>query len=501
MGSDAAQRLNDLWGEVADIGTAAALLGWDQETHMPAGGAAGRASVMATLAGIAHAKLTSPELADAIDAVEDEAGDDPVGLAQAREARREHERAAKIPEDLARALAETTSRALVSWQNARAADDFGVFRDDLAEVIRLTRERADALTDGAGNPYDALLDEYEPGITEQSVAQLFEGLTPALSALVKAVAASGVAVDESPARGEFPSARQMELGIDVATKMGFDFDSGRIDKSAHPFCSSMNPGDVRLTWRWDETDFRPALLGVMHEAGHGLYEQGLPPELARTPIGGAVSLGVHESQSRLWENLVGRSRAFWSWAVDPVRHAFPDHPPFAVEDMWRALHVVRPSLIRVEADEVTYNLHIAARFEIERRLVRGDVTVDELPAVWDDTYEDLLGIRPQSAADGVLQDIHWSMGAFGYFPTYTIGNLVASQLYEAARAELGDFESAFEEGEFSPLLDWLRDRVHRHGSRYLPDELVDRATGHPLSPEPFLTHVRRICEDNYGVTA
>ncbi|MCE7885150.1 MAG: carboxypeptidase M32 [Actinobacteria bacterium ATB1] len=498
MGNDAVQRLHELWAEISDIGTAASLLAWDQETHMPAAGAVGRAPVMATIAGLTHSRLTSPELAEVIEAVEESAGDDPVLLAQAREARRHHERAVKVPEALARAIAETSSRALMSWQQARAEDDFALFRDDLAEIIRLTVERAEALADG-GNPYDALLDEYEPGTSENSVAALFSDLTPELSDLVKAVAESGVDVDESPAYGEFPERAQRDLGIAVATRMGFDFDAGRLDRSAHPFCTSMNPRDVRLTWRWDENDFRPALLGVMHEAGHGLYEQGLPGEWHRTPIGGSVSLGVHESQSRLWENLVGRSRAFWRWAIEPFRLVFPDHPEFAVEDIWRALHVVEPSLIRVEADEVTYNLHVAVRFEIERRLIRGDLDVDDLPGVWDDTYDDLLGVRASSAAEGVLQDIHWSMGAFGYFPTYTIGNLVASQLYDAASAEAGPFDDAFENGDLSGLLAWLRSRVHAHGSRWLPDELVDRASARPLTSASFLSHVRRICEDNYGV--
>lgn len=495
----AALRLNTLWAEITDLNTTCALLQWDQETNMPAAGATDRPHVMATMAALLHTKLTNPELRDVIDAVDEGAGEDAVLVAQARQARRHVDRAIKIPEKLAKECAGTTSRSQWSWQQARAEDDFTIFRDDLAAVIALTRQRAAALA-GSGNLYDALLDEFEPDATEDKLGKLFATLRHELSPLVKAVSQSGVQVDQSPALGDFPVIDQLVFACEIATKMGFDFDAGRLDRSTHPFCTGLNRGDVRLTWRADEGDFRPALYGVMHEVGHGLYEQRLPAVWQRTPIGTAESLGIHESQSRLWENLVGRNRAFWRWTLPLFRAAFPAQAGFSVDDMWRALHVVAPTLIRVDADEVTYNLHIAVRFEIERRLIAGDLEVDELPAVWDDMYEDLLGIRPRSAADGILQDIHWSMGAFGYFPTYALGNLIASQLYEAAIADLGPLDDAFGQGEFSLLLDWLASKVHCYGSRYLPDELIDRATGRPLSVEPFLTHVRRICADNYGVT-
>lgn len=487
------------WAEIEDLGAASSLLGWDQETHMPPAGAEGRGRVLGTLAGIAHQRLCAPELLDAIDRSEESADDD-VTVGQAREARRLVQRARRVPEDLTRALAEATSRALGVWRAAREADDFAVFADDLERVLHLTRERAAALADG-GNHYDALLDEYETGATAARLDELFAGLRADLVPLLRAVATSGVSVDESAARGTFPVDAQRGLGLEVTAAMGFDFDAGRLDASAHPFCSSLNDRDVRLTWRWDETDFRPALLGMMHEAGHGLYEQGLPQQWRRTPLGSAVSLGVHESQSRLWENLVGRSLPFWRWALPRFGAAFPAHPQTTAEAVWRSLNVVAPSLIRVEADEVTYNLHVLARFELEKALVGGDLAVDDLPGAWADTYAELLGIRPQTAAEGVLQDIHWSMGAFGYFPTYTIGNLVAAQLFEAATAELGDLDAAFEAGEFGGLLDWLRRNVHSEGRRRLPDELVDHATGRPLSSAPFVARVRSICEQQYGITA
>jgi len=318
---------------------------------------------------------------------------------------------------------------------------------------------------------------------------------------VKAVADSGVVVDEAPARGTFPRAAQLELGRRVALRMGFDFEAGRLDAAAHPFCSAFDPGDVRLTWRSTESDFRPALFGIMHEAGHGLYEQGLPAAWSRTPLGHAASLGVHESQSRLWENLVGRGRPFWTWALPHLHELFPAQRGVTVEQLWPALHTVTPSLIRTEADQTTYNLHVVARYELERALFAGELGVRDLPAAWDDAYLDLLGLRAPSVADGVLQDIHWSMGAFGYFPTYALGNLINAQLWDAARAALPGLEQGFAGGDFAPLLGWLRDKVHRHARRLGARELIAQATGRPLSADAFLAHVRTTAEEVYGVRA
>lgn len=285
----------------------------------------------------------------------------------------------------------------------------------------------------------------------------------------------------------------------VAAKMGYRFEGGRLDKTTHPFCTTFGSGDVRITWRYQEDDIRPALYGVMHEAGHGLYEQGVGPDV-RTPIGNATGLGMHESQSRLWENMVGRSESFWEWAMPHFVAAFPDKQGLTPAAMQPALNTCRPSLIRVEADEATYNLHVAARFEIERKLFAGKVTVDDLPELWDQTYEDLLGIRATSVSDGVLQDIHWAMGAFGYFPTYTLGNLICAQLFESAKAELGDLDAMFREGEFAPLLGWLRENVHQHGKRYPTHKLVEMATGKPLSAGPLLDHLTGMANRVYGVS-
>lgn len=495
----AVQSLLEAYRPVHDLGASASILSWDQETMMPPGGREARGRLLGTLAGLRHEHLASARFADALAACEAENFADQDLVTLIREARREHERATKIPGKLTTSLAEAQSEGLADWQRARAADDFTIFRDSLSRIIDLVGEKADCLAEGRPR-YDALLDLYEPNSTEAELSPLFDGLRAELAPLVQAAAQSGVQVDESPAIGAFRPDAQYDFGRATAAAIGFDFESGRLDLAAHPFCTGFDPGDVRLTWRHQEDDFRPALFGILHEMGHGLYEQGLPREWQGSPLGSAVGLGVHESQSRLWENLVGRSAAFWTWLMPRFRAAFPDHPEFTVDQIYPALHTIQPTLIRVEADEATYNLHVAARFELERRLFRGELAVDDLPEAWDSTYQELLGVHAPSAADGVLQDIHWAMGAFGYFPTYTLGNLIAAQLYEAAEQEISDLEACLAGGDFEPLLAWMRSKVHQHGKRYSADELVQAATGAPLGPEAFLRSLRASAAAVYGVS-
>jgi carboxypeptidase Taq len=285
----------------------------------------------------------------------------------------------------------------------------------------------------------------------------------------------------------------------MATAIGFDFSKGRLDTAAHPFCVGIDRADVRMTWRSQDDDFRPAFFGILHETGHGLYEQGMPEHWNRTPLGTATSLGIHESQSHLWENHVGRSRGFWRWAMPQYREAFPQAPVVEIDELRPLLHTVKPSLIRVDADEATYNLHIAIRFRVEQALLAGDLSVAELPGAWDDLYDEFLGIRPQNPAEGVLQDIHWSQGMFGYFPTYTLGTLAAAQIFAAAERASGDLEEAFAVGEFSPLLQWLRNNIHCHGARYTATELVPLATGGPLATDDLLAYLRQNIEETYGL--
>ncbi|MCU0267271.1 MAG: carboxypeptidase M32 [Acidimicrobiales bacterium] len=500
--TDPTQAFLDRWADIAALERASAVLGWDQETCMPPAGQASRGRTLSALAGLHHEKLTDPSLAELVEQAGAVAERGSAAHAQVREAQRCIRRATAVPGELARRVAETQSRSLASWQQARRDDDFSVFAPDLTEMVSLTREVADALVAAgvAARPYDALLDDYEPGMTEQDVAPVLASLRDRLSPLVQAVADSGVVVDEGVAHGTFPGPAQEAFAREVAVALGYDFAAGRLDESAHPFSTGFGPGDVRITWRWLDDDFRSGLFGVMHETGHALYEQGLPAAWDGTPIGGAVSLGVHESQSRLFENLVGRSRGFWEWALPRFHEAFPASGDVSPDALWPALHTTRPSLVRVEADEATYNLHIVARFEIERRLFAGDVDVHELPELWDATYDELLGVHAPTPADGVLQDIHWSMGAFGYFPTYTLGNLLSAQLFAAAERDLGQLEPQFARGEFGPLLGWLRTHVHEHASRYPAPELIERATGAPLAADDWLAYITRTVADVYGVT-
>jgi|FLOH01.1.fsa_nt_gi carboxypeptidase Taq len=488
-----------LWGTVDDLEHGSAVLQWDQETYMPSQGAAARGKILATLAGIHHDKMVAAELSDAIAAAQEEVAPDSVEAAQVRTAKIEVERELKIPAKLAMDLAEAESAGLVAWQQARAEADFSSFQTELELLVQLNRDKAAALADG-GSAYDAMLNLYEAGTTEAELVPMFAELRNVLAPLMREVAEQAP-VDESPAQGYFDPAAQQQFCKMIAAKMGYDFDGGRLDKTTHPFCTTFGHGDIRITWRWQESDIRPAMYGVMHEAGHGLYEQGLPAGWARSPLWKASGLGMHESQSRMWENMVGRSEPFWQWAMPHFQKAFPEKAGLRVAQMFPALNTCKPSLIRVEADEATYNLHVAVRFEIERQLFAGSVTVRDLPELWDQTYQDLLGVRAQSVSDGVLQDIHWAMGAFGYFPTYSIGNLVCAQLFEQASADLGDLDGSLARGDFQPLLQWLRTHVHQHGRRFSTKELVEKATGKPLSALPLLRHLTSLAERVYGVSA
>ncbi len=489
------------WATIADLQDVSALVQWDQETGMPSAGAEARGRALATLAALRHRELTDDGLHEALGLADEEvaaAGAPAEETALLHWARREVEKSRCIPARLATALAECESRNLLAWQKARAEKDFSLFADGLAEAVALNRERAACLAPD-GRPYDALLDLYEPGVTEADLVPVFAELEEVLVPLLQEVAASGREVDESPARGRFPAEQQRAFAAMVAEAIGFDFEAGRLDPTTHPFCTSIGAGDVRITWRHLEDDFRSALFGVMHEAGHGLYEQGLPARWARTPLHGATGLGMHESQSRLWENQVGRSEPFWEWAMPAFVEAFPDKAGLTPEQLYPALHTCKPTFIRVEADEATYNLHVAARFHIERALFAGEVEAAELPELWDDTYERLLGIRPGDAAEGVLQDIHWAMGAFGYFPTYTLGNLIAAQLFEVAGRELGDLDAAFRAGEFAPLRAWLGERIHDRGRILDTNGLVAEVCGGPIEAGPFLSSLSASLERVYGV--
>ncbi|PSQ81421.1 MAG: carboxypeptidase [Bacteroidetes bacterium QS_8_68_15] len=492
--------------EAADLEAAAAVLSWDQETFMPEGGAAARSRQLSTLQRLAHRAFTRDDVGALLDDLAPQFDDDdPLSnddAALVRVAQRDYERKRKLPSDLVARLAQTASEAKEAWKAARAEDDFDAFAPHLRRLVELNREKAEAIGYGAGGdatPYDALLDEYEPGARTADVAPLFEQLRDDLVPLVNAIG-EAEPVDDACLRGEFAPDVQQAAGEEVIRAFGYDFGRGRQDRSAHPFTTSFSTGDVRLTTRFDPQFFGAGFFATLHEAGHGLYEQGVAEELERTPLAEGASLGLHESQSRLWENLVGRSRAFWRWYFPTLQEHFPQQlSDVSEESFYRAANRVEPSLIRVEADEVTYNLHVMLRFEIERALIEGRLAVKDLPERWNAAMDDYLGVVPDSDANGVLQDVHWPMGAFGYFPTYTLGTLMSVPLFRQARADLGDLDAQLARGAFTPLREWLREHIHRHGRKLQAADLLERVTGETLSAGPWLNYAHEKFSAIYGL--
>ena len=491
------EQLISLVREANCISSVESLLDWDSETMMPPRGLAARAEQLSALAALSHQKRTDPRVGELLSRLD--GGMEPSASANVREIRRGYERATKLPESLVREIALVTTIAKDAWGKARGDDDFSQFAPHLSLLLELKRQVAD-LIGFKSERYDALLDEFEPGMTTAQVAAVFDSLRKPLAEFVAAIGAAARKPDPSILHRHFPRPAQVKFGRRMAEVIGFDFGAGRLDVSKHPFCSGTSPGDVRLTTRYYEDFFSPSVFGVLHEAGHGLYEQGLPSEHLFTPMGQAVSLGIHESQSRLWENFVGRSRPFWERFFPEAQEAFGDSlAGVSLDAFYAAINAVQPSLIRVEADEVTYNLHIIVRFELERAMLSGKIEVRDVPEAWNAKMKDLLGVTPPNNREGCLQDIHWSMGAFGYFPTYALGNLYAAQFFEAANAAIGDLSGAIRRADFRPLLDWLRSSIHRHGQLFRADDLVKQVTGRPLSIEPFLNYVRGKFAPVYGI--
>ncbi|MEW5774678.1 MAG: carboxypeptidase M32 [Thermodesulfobacteriota bacterium] len=491
---DAYDRLVAHHRQTALFGSALALLHWDQRTHIPEKGHDCRAEQVAALARLIHSRNTDPRLGDDLAAAAaGPAEPDSPRAANLREMRRAYDRAARIPEDLAAALALACARAESAWERARPANDWKGFLPHLEEVLALRRQEAEAVG-YAAEPYDALLDAYEPYATAADMVPLFAALRPALVALLDRIRGSARRPDPALLRRPIPAAAQEAFARQVAQAIGYDFAAGRLDRTAHPFATRIAPGDTRITTRFKEDRLAEALFGVIHEAGHALYEQGLPAGDFGLPTGEAVSLGLHESQSRLWENVTARSRGFWTHFLPLAQEQLPALAGIPLDDFVFAVNEVTPGLIRVDADEVTYNLHVLLRFELELALVRGDLPAADLPGAWNDAMRDTLGLTPPDFASGVMQDVHWSAGLFGYFPTYTLGNVIAAQLAAAMRRDLGDPEPMHAKGDFAPQLAWLREKIHVHGSRYAPRDLVRRATG----AEPDPAFLIRYLEEKYG---
>jgi carboxypeptidase Taq len=477
------------FARMSSLRGAQAILGWDMQTMMPKGGAESRGQQLATLEGLSHELMTDPRVGDWLDAAASEASSlGPWEAANLREMRRAWRHATAVEGRLVEALAIAGARCTSVWREARPNNDFASYAPLQAEVMSLVREVAAQKAAAFGvAPYDALIDQYEPGMTAARVETLFEPLRARLPGLIaEALERQGAAA--SPATGTFPTSAQKELGLRVMEALGFDFTHGRLDVSAHPFCGG-TPADVRMTTRYREDTWQPAFHGIVHETGHGLYEQGLPADLRDQPVGEARGMGVHESQSLFWEMQVARSPGFLRWVAPLVSEAFGAATDPA--DLTRVAHVVKRGLIRVDADECTYPAHVMMRFELEQRLVAGTLAVSDLPEAWRDGMSRHLGVTPPDDRDGCMQDVHWTDGAVGYFPSYTLGAMIAAQLASAMRADLGDPSDLASRGDFAPMLGWLRARVHSQGSLHDTDALVARATGAPLSATAFLAHLER----------
>lgn len=487
--------------ETAYLGAFGGLAAWDQAAYTPRKGHAHRAMMQATLAKLLHQRSTNPQIGERLAQVE---GSDlvkeptSVEAVNVREWRRGYDLSTKIPERLAVELAQATSEGQSIWEEARPRNDWEGFKPVLKRIFALTGEAADAIG-YADERYDALLDQYEPGATAKQVEAVFKRVREATVNLLQRLEGSRRKPDTSFLHRHFPKAAQEAFGKEVIGKIGFDLEAGRIDQVTHPFMQGIGPSDVRLTTRYFEDYFNAGFFGIVHEMGHGVYGQGLLPQHFGTPMGTELSLGIHESQSRTWENIVGRSLGFWRYFWPQAKTHFEAFSDVNLEDFHFAINQVKPSLIRVEADEVTYNLHIMIRFEIELALLRGDLSLDETPAAWDAKYREYLGINSPTLADGVMQDVHWSGGLIGYFPTYALGNLYGAQFFQQAQKDLGNQEEPFAQGEFAPLLDWTREKIHHQGSRYWPRDLVKNVTGEDLNPQYLIDYLNKKFGALYGV--
>jgi carboxypeptidase Taq len=495
--------LKERLAEINDIESANAVLGWDQAVCQPPGGADARGRQSATLARLAHEKLADPAVGSLLDSLSPWAAGlppDSPDAALIRAARRDYEKAARVPPELMGRMVRHAAASYEAWTRARPANDFAAVRPFLEQTLELSRTYAGYFP-GYAHPADPLIDIADPGSTAAELSQLFTRLRGRLVPLVREIAACPCA-DESPLHGDFPADAQVAFGLAAAERIGFDTTRGRLDRSPHPFTTRFSIGDVRITTRVREDSLGDALFSTLHEAGHAMYEQGVDPSFEATPLARGVSSAIHESQSRLWENLVGRSRPFWRHFFPLLRAAFPGKLDAVTEDgFYRAMNAVRPSLIRTDSDEVTYNLHVMIRFDLELALLEGKLSVRDLPEAWRERYRTDLGVVPPDDRDGVLQDVHWFSGTIGgAFQGYTLGNILSAQFFKAAVSARPQIPRDMERGEFGALRDWLAGNLYRHGNALTPGELILRATGSPLTVEPYLDYLRTKYGELFSLT-
>jgi carboxypeptidase Taq len=496
------QALLEHVSEIENVNKAAGLLGWDQQVNMPPGGAMARARQLATLARIAHEMLTDDKTAKLIEAAEAETNGmsyDSDEASLIRAVKQDYAENTRLPSSYVAEFTRVTAEAHEVWAHARADNNFAAFQPTLEKIVDLAIQGAEYLG-YSEHPYDALLDRFERGMTTRRVTEIFDGHKPRLVSLIAAVGKHADRVDDAVLHQAYPIDQQREFGTQIIKAIGYDLDRGHQGVAVHPFMSSFSSGDARITTRFNPNWLNPALFGTMHEAGHAMYEQGVAENLDGTPLGNGTSLGVHESQSRMWENMVGRSRQFWQWAFPKLQDLFPQQlAGVDVESFYRAINKVAPSFIRVEADEATYNLHIMLRFELETGLVSGKVKVADLPQEWNGRFEQFFGIVPPTDTLGVLQDVHWSAGLMGYFPTYALGNLLAAQYYEKALAAHPSIPDEIAQGQFDTLRHWLNANIHVHGRKFTSDELTRRVTGEGIQSDAFIAYLERKFGDVYGL--
>ena len=475
--------------ETSNLRAASSVLGWDQLVNMPEGGAEDRGEQIASVEKILHQKSTSDEIGILLDDLEKLVKDPDSDEGRlVKVTRREYDKQKKVPADFVAEFARVSTVAQTVWEKSKLESDFESFKPHLEKLIDLRRQYADFFKPW-DHVYDPLLDDFEPGMKTSEVQEIFDTLRPRQVALIKAIGEQKP-IDKSFLYLKYPEKEQWDFGVDVISKFGYDWKHGRQDKSAHPFTTSFGLNDVRITTRFKEDYLPTALFGTMHECGHALYEMGINKAYNRTPLADGASMAVHESQSRWWENLIGRSKPFWKLFFPKLKEVFPSQlGNLDLETFYKGINVVEPSLIRVEADEATYNLHIMLRLEMEIALMEGSMSANDAPEAWNQKFKEYLGITPPDAAQGILQDVHWSFGGFGYFPTYALGNLVSVQLWEKMVSDIGDPQELVFNADFEPILTWLRENVHVHGAKYEPQELVQKITGSKISPEPYIRYL------------
>jgi carboxypeptidase Taq len=494
------KQLKDKLAEIMNLNYTAALLGWDQQTYMPPGGAEARGNQLALLGKLIHERSTSPEMGKLLEGLKADSVDLDPDSDEARLVKvttRTYEKAVRVPVRHVVDFAQATTLGQQAWVEARSKSDFSIFRPHLEKIVALRQEYASFFPNFI-HPYDALLDDFEPNMRTVDVKAIFDGLRPRQVELIKAIAGKPQ-VDDSFLHQPFDENKQWQFGKDVITRFGYDWQRGRQDKAAHPFTISFSINDVRITTRVSPDFLNPMLFGTMHECGHALYGMGVAPELEYTGLEGGASLAVHESQSRLWENLVGRSFPFWQHFYPRLQETFPQLAGVPLDKFYKGINKVAPSFIRVEADEATYNLHIMLRLELEIAMIEGTVAIRDMPDIWNARMQEYLGVNPPDDAHGVLQDIHWSGGSIGYFSTYALGNLISAQLWEKINLDIPDLAEQVRLGEFEVLLGWLREKIHRHGAKFEPQELVQKVTGSRIDPAPYVRYLTRKYSEIYNL--